>query len=160
MERAAHNFFHAIILPMLTVPLPSFLSSLFSDDPQLRFFQIMLTILGFFFLYLLLFTLRDILLRTRSFLYQLASIVLVAFLPGVGFLFYLLIRPARTLKEREMEAMVLSLTESLYGGEAALEFAEEEESVQDVPLQEGAPKEPQAHPPKHTHRAHDEQHDS
>lgn len=57
-------------------------------------------------LFLLFFTLRDILLRTRSFAYQFVSVLLVAVFPIVGFLIYLLIRPARTLKEREVEAML------------------------------------------------------
>lgn len=57
-------------------------------------------------IYLLLYTLRDILLRTRSFWYQFFCVLLVGCLPVVGFFLYLLIRPARTVKERELESML------------------------------------------------------
>jgi len=96
----------------------TFLGSIFSDDPQLRLMQMLLAGFGSLFLFLLLFTLRDILLRTRSFAYQLFSIAIVALLPGLGFLLYLLLRPARTIREREMEAMVRSLTAVIYSEEA------------------------------------------
>lgn len=61
---------------------------------------------GLFAIFLVFFTTRDVILRTHSFLYMLFSILLVALLPGVGFLLYLLIRPARTIKERELEKML------------------------------------------------------
>ena len=57
-------------------------------------------------LFLLLFTLRDIVQRTDSFLYQAACVLLTGALPIVGFLVYLLIRPARTIRQRETDAMV------------------------------------------------------
>lgn len=60
-------------------------------------------------LFLLLFTLRDILLRTRSFWFQAFCVLLTGALPIIGFLIYLLIRPARTVKERELEALVQEL---------------------------------------------------
>lgn len=60
-------------------------------------------------IYLLLFTLRDILLRTRSFWYQFFCVLLVGCLPVVGFFLYLLIRPARTVKQRELEMMLQTL---------------------------------------------------
>lgn len=53
--------------------------------------------------FLIFFTTRDIILRTRSFWYQLFCIVLVTFLPVVGFFLYLLIRPPATLVEQEMQ---------------------------------------------------------
>ena len=37
------------------------------------------------------------------------SILIVALLPVVGFFLYVLIRPARTIKERELEALLLRL---------------------------------------------------
>jgi len=63
---------------------------------------------AFFLVYFLFFTMRDIFLRTHSSLYQIACILLVALLPVVGFLLYFLIRPARTMKEREMEQLLLN----------------------------------------------------
>lgn len=62
------------------------------------------------FIFLVLFTTRDILLRTRSLIYQLACILLVALVPVLGFLLYLLIRPARTVKEREVFMMLTELS--------------------------------------------------
>lgn len=86
----------------------SFLSSL-------AFFNPVLVLQGVIFfgavilLYLLLFTLKDIFLRTHSFWYQAFCVLLVGALPIVGFLVYLLIRPARTIKERELEQMLKNL---------------------------------------------------
>lgn len=85
--------------------MTSFLT-LLADDPTLRLIQGGLLLLGIFIIFLLFFALRDILLRTHSFLYQIVCILLVALLPGVGFLVYLLIRPARTLKQRETDSAV------------------------------------------------------
>ncbi len=53
--------------------------------------------------FLVLFATRDILLRTHSFLLQVFCILVVAVLPVLGFLLYLLIRPSRTLAERRLE---------------------------------------------------------
>lgn len=79
------------------------------DNPGLRFAQAGLIFFATIVLFLLFFALRDILLRTRSFWYQFLCIVIVTLLPGIGFLIYLLIRPARTIKQRELEAMILTL---------------------------------------------------
>lgn len=80
-----------------------------AEDPALRLLQGGMLLLGFVVIFLVFFTTRDILLRTHSFLYMFVSIVLVAGLPILGFLLYLLIRPARTIKERETEAMLVEL---------------------------------------------------
>jgi len=40
---------------------------------------------------------------------MLLCILIVAVLPGVGFLLYLLIRPPRTVKERELEQLLRSM---------------------------------------------------
>jgi len=64
---------------------------------------------SFILLYFLFFALRDIFLRTHSSLYQIACILLVATLPVVGFLLYFLVRPARTIKEREIGEMLTAL---------------------------------------------------
>ncbi len=92
--------------------MTSFLT-LLADDPTLRFIQIGLLLIGIFIVFLLLFATRDILLRTRSFLYQIVCILLVALLPGVGFLVYLLIRPERTLKQRETDLRMTKMAELL-----------------------------------------------
>jgi len=82
-----------------------FLTGFFPSDPVT---WMQAGVLGFaaVLIYLLLFTLRDILLRTRSFWYQFFCVLLVGCLPVLGFFFYLLIRPARTVKERELETML------------------------------------------------------
>jgi len=77
-----------------------------ADDPLLRAMQFSLIGVGFLAIFLVFYTTRDILLRTNSFLYMFFCILLVAVFPGVGFLIYLLIRPPRTLKERELEKML------------------------------------------------------
>jgi len=81
-----------------------------ADDPTLRFLQLGMILLGTVVIFLVFYTTRDILLRTNSFLYMFFSIVIVALLPIVGFFLYLLIRPARTMKERELEEMLQTLT--------------------------------------------------
>jgi|GEM_PF-1486090 predicted phosphatase len=81
-----------------------------SEDPMLRILQGVLLLFGFFQIFLVFFATRDVLLRSRSFLLQCVAILLVAVLPVVGFLLYLLIRPARTLKERELEELLRSIT--------------------------------------------------
>ena len=90
-----------------------FVSSLsfLSQDPTIRVMQMLLLAGGVVAIFLVFFTMRDVLLRTRSFLLQIFSIFLVALLPVVGFLLYLLIRPARTLKERELERLMRQLVE-------------------------------------------------
>ncbi|MBI1812235.1 hypothetical protein HY285_03030 [Candidatus Peregrinibacteria bacterium] len=84
---------------------------LLSASTELRFGSLML--LGFSFLaaFFVLFTARDILLRTHLFTLQACSILLVALFPIGGFLVYLLIRPPRTIKDRAMEDLVLDLLE-------------------------------------------------
>lgn len=77
-----------------------------ADDPLLRMMQIGMLLLGSVVIFLVFYTTRDILLRTHSFFYMFFSIVLVAALPVLGFFLYLLIRPARTIKQRETEKML------------------------------------------------------
>lgn len=84
------------------------MQTLFALFPALDANQIAVYVAAFFLVYFLFFAMRDIFLRTHSSLYQIACILLVALLPVVGFLLYFLIRPARTIKEREMEQMLLN----------------------------------------------------
>ncbi len=83
---------------------------LLADDPLLRLLQAVLLLAGAIVIFLVFFTTRDILSRTHSFPMTLFSIVLVAALPVIGFLIYLLVRPGQTLKDKELFAMVQSLT--------------------------------------------------
>lgn len=89
-----------------------------SADPLLRALQGGLLFIGCVVIFLVFFATRDILLRTHSFWYMAFCIVLTALLPGIGFLIYLLIRPVRTIREREQEEQVRSLTEKLLGAKA------------------------------------------
>lgn len=77
-----------------------------ADDPVLRALQGGLVFLGIVVVFLVFYATRDILLRTRSFPAMLGSIILVAFLPFVGFFLYLLFRPARTIVQRETDRKV------------------------------------------------------
>lgn len=80
-----------------------------AEDPALRLLQGGMLLIGVVVIFLVFFTTRDILLRTHSFWYMFLSIVLVATLPVAGFFLYLLIRPPRTNKEREMEELLTEL---------------------------------------------------
>lgn len=85
-----------------------FLTGLLPSDP-VAWVQAGVIASAVVLIYLLLFTLRDILLRTRSFWYQFFCVLLVGCLPIVGFFLYLLIRPARTVKQRELESVLQSI---------------------------------------------------
>lgn len=84
------------------------LAGLIPSDP-LAIARIGVLSVAFILIFLLLFTLRDILLRTRSFWYQCFCVLLVGALPVVGFLLYLLIRPARTVKQRETDNLLRNI---------------------------------------------------
>lgn len=80
--------------------------SVLTDHPAIRAVQISLLCVAGVAMYFVFYATRDILLRTRSFLYQLGCILLVAVLPILGFFLYLLIRPSTTIRERELEKML------------------------------------------------------
>ena len=80
--------------------------SLLTDNPAIRMVQLSILGLAVVAIYLVFYATRDILLRTRSFAYQIVCIILVALFPIVGFLIYLLIRPTSTVREREMERLL------------------------------------------------------
>ncbi len=84
-----------------------------SSNPSLFFLQLSMMIGAALLVFLVLFTTRDILLRSRSFFIQFLCILLVALLPGIGFLVYMLVRPARTNRERLLEEMVMELADDL-----------------------------------------------
>jgi len=89
--------------------MSTLLTFILSEDPVLRLSQFALIGLGIAAVYLVCYTTRDIILRTHSFLYQAACILLTTVLPVGGFFLYLLVRPARTNKERELDAMIQRL---------------------------------------------------
>jgi hypothetical protein len=91
-------------------------SALLASDSTVLAVQIFLGLSACGLVFLVLFTTRDILMRTNSFLYQIACILLVALLPVVGFLMYVLIRPSRTLAERAMHANIIALLTKLHAG--------------------------------------------
>lgn len=93
------------MLEQLTTFLDPWLVFL-SDDPGLRLMQGAMILAGAIAIFLVFFATRDILLRTHSFFYMFVCIVLVAVLPVIGFLLYLLIRPSRTLAHRELEEKI------------------------------------------------------
>ena len=93
--------------------VPAFLQGLLepwllflAEDPSLRLLQMGMLFIGIIVIFLVFYTTRDILLRTNSFWYMFVSIIFVAFIPVIGFFLYLLLRPARTLRERELEKML------------------------------------------------------
>ncbi|MDB4979221.1 MAG: hypothetical protein JWM56_1407 [Candidatus Peribacteria bacterium] len=89
--------------------LTSFLQSFASSAPHINTMSTALLGAGILAVFLIFFTTRDILLRTQSFVYQFICILLVAIVPGIGFLLYLLIRPSRTVKQKELESLVLNI---------------------------------------------------
>ncbi len=80
-----------------------------ADHPLTTIVQVSLTTISVLFVFLILYTTRDILLRSRSLTAQIASVLLVSLLPLVGFLLYLLLRPARTISERALDADIREL---------------------------------------------------
>ncbi len=91
--------------------------------------------IGVLLVFLILFTTRDILLRTQSLIAQLLSILLVALLPGAGFLLYLLLRPARTVMQRQTDAMVRELHDHVFVPSDEPEGSQEEAVVMDHVLE-------------------------
>jgi hypothetical protein len=79
---------------------------LLTDDPLLRAMQLGLLLCGALVVFTVFFVTRDILLRSRSFPAMLGSILLAAGLPLIGFLIYLLLRPSRTLAQKETDQKV------------------------------------------------------
>ncbi len=114
------------------MPISSLLTFL-SADPSLRLLQGLLLTIAVLVVYLVFFTLRDVLLRSRNFAFQLFAILLVAFLPIVGFLLYMLIRPVQTLADRRRDRML----RELHSGLIQLEKGEKEKDKEkDAPKKE------------------------
>ncbi len=109
------------------------LALVLSDSPIIRWLQVAIIFLVLFDVYLVFFVMRDVLLRTESFAIQVMSVLLAGVLPVIGFLAYLLLRPSRTLKEREMEELLHQLLEQKKEGRkhAKPTFTQEEVSDED-----------------------------
>lgn len=113
------------------MPISTLLTFL-SADPALRLLQGLLLTIAILVVYLVFFTLRDVLLRSRNFAFQLFAILLVAFLPIVGFLLYMLIRPVQTLAERRRDRYLREL-------HTALVPATKEVKKEEAPKKESKP---------------------
>ncbi len=103
------------------------LSGLIPSDP-LSIARFVVLLGAALLIFLLLFTLRDILLRTRSFWYQCFCVLMVGVLPVVGFLLYLLIRPARTVKQRETDELLRQVF-MIDDGDELDSFDEEDDDI-------------------------------
>lgn len=77
-------------------------ATLFSSDPAVFALQIAAVVASALVIYTVLYTTRDILLRSSSTLAQVGAILLVAALPIVGFFLYFLVRPSKTLFEKSL----------------------------------------------------------
>lgn len=108
--------------------------ALLSENPLLRGVQ--MTLLGgaALLVFLVFFATRDILRRTQSLLYQLSCILLVAALPGIGFLLYLLLRPATTLQEREVLQTLRALQTKMQELEASMQKGQSAQQMPYRPL--------------------------
>ncbi len=89
----------------------SIVNVILSESPLIRLIQVALALVVLLDVYVVFFVVRDVLLRTQNLFVQILCIVLSAVFPVVGFFVYLLVRPARTLKEREMEELLHRLLE-------------------------------------------------
>ena len=85
------------------LPSLDILTGFLNLDPLIRGLQIALGVFSALLIFLVFWTTRDIVRRSRSLFVQLSCILLVAALPIVGFFLYLLLRPRRTIEEKEME---------------------------------------------------------
>lgn len=74
----------------------------FAESPVVRSVQAALVCVAAIHIYVVLYVLRDVFLRTRSTALQIGYLLMVGLLPGVGFLIYLLLRPAETLFMRRL----------------------------------------------------------
>lgn len=86
----------------------------FSSNPNVFFMQLGMVAVAVTLVFIVLFTTRDVLIRSSSLLFQFFSIVLVAVLPIIGFLLYLIIRPAHTNKERALAKRIDHISSELH----------------------------------------------
>ena len=108
-------------------------SQFFSATPSVALMQFGLSAIAVALVFLVLFATRDVLLRSDSFAYQLVCIVLVAALPVIGFLLYLLIRPARTRKQRQVDRDVQIILERMQGSPHHQHHHQQKKKTHQVP---------------------------
>lgn len=127
-------------MPILSIAMTTVLQqfwhipfSLFATEPLLRLVQGGLLALGLLEMFILFWTTRDVMLRSESLLFQFFSLAMVAVLPVVGLLFYLLIRPSRTLREKALEQMLAELLRCSKRGERDKQKPKKNQK----PIQEG-----------------------
>lgn len=84
-----------------------------TSNPSVFLTQAGFGLIAVILVFLVLFTTRDVILRSHSFLFQFFSILIVAALPVIGFLLYLLIRPSTTLWQRTVKQDIHSLMSRL-----------------------------------------------
>lgn len=94
----------------MRAPFPPSFSGLLAADPAAQLLQVTVLLIAPLLLFLLFWTLKDVMQRSRSFWVQSGSILLVTVIPFYGFLAYLLFRPTQTLKEKELLDAVRALT--------------------------------------------------
>lgn len=98
----------AQMLPFLQTTILAF----FAEDPVFRLMQGGLLFVGLCDVFLLFWTLRDVLMRSQSLLFQMCALLMVFALPFAGFLLYLLVRPSSTLREQSIAQMVEHVLET------------------------------------------------
>lgn len=113
---------------MSRLPFVDSLLQSLSVNPTFVLTQVAMFSVAIFLVFLVLFTTRDVIVRSRSFLFQLFSIVLVAALPVVGFLVYILVRPSSTERERVLEANVQQIMEILQKSHKSLPHGQKAQS--------------------------------
>ncbi len=71
-----------------------------------------ISLVTFLHAFLVLWTLRDLMLRTTSFLAMICGVLVVAVVPVAGFCLYVLLRPSQTLVQRQLMAKINALLPS------------------------------------------------
>lgn len=99
------TFIESIILP--------------SQNPVFTVQMLVLSAVALVLIFLIFYTTKDVFVRSDSFVFMLFSLLLVVLFPVVGFLLYLLIRPAQTKKERQLFAELRALHKEVTALKAA-----------------------------------------
>lgn len=102
------------------------LLNLLATDPVIRSMQIGVLSGGIALVYIVFWVTKDSVNRSNSFLFILFSILLVACLPLFGFLAYLLLRPNRTLTEKQTLISLSELTAEIEALKKQIKHTEHE----------------------------------
>jgi len=98
---------------MALLPSGNYFAGLFADNPAMKALQYSMTALAVVHVFVVFLITRDILKRTNSIVYQIACILTAAAMPVVGIFAYLLVRPSRTLSDRNMEKTLEEILKNL-----------------------------------------------